>query len=137
MSMISEFKDFINKGNVMDLAVGVIIGGAFGAIVTALVDKLINPIIGLATGGVKFDEWGITLKEKVGDSPALVLGIGGFIAAVMNFLIIAFVVFMLVKAVNKARAAMEKPKPAEEAAPAGPTQEELLAEIRDLLKARG
>jgi large conductance mechanosensitive channel len=136
--MISEFKDFINKGNVMDLAVGVIIGSAFGAIVTALVEKIINPIIGIATGGVKFDEWGITLKEKVSeDQPALILGLGGFIAAIMNFLIIAFVVFMLVKAVNRARAAMEKPKPAEEAAPAGPTQEELLAEIRDLLKARG
>lgn len=138
MSMISEFKDFINKGNVMDLAVGVIIGGAFGTIVTALVEKLINPLIGLATGGVDFKDWGITLKEKVSeDQPALILGIGGFVAAVLNFLIIAFVVFLMVKAVNRARAAMEKPKPAEEAAPAGPTQEELLAEIRDLLKARG
>lgn len=136
MSMISEFKDFINKGNVMDLAVGVIIGTAFGAIVTALVEKIINPIIGLATGGVKFDAWGIAIgKDAAGKD--LTLELGGFVSAVMNFLIIAFVVFLMVKAMNRARAAMEKPKPAEEAAPAGPTQEELLTEIRDLLRARG
>lgn len=135
MSMISEFKDFINKGNVMDLAVGVIIGGAFGAIVTALVTNIITPIIGLATGGVKFDAWGVEIGKNAAGEP-LLLGIGAFISAVLNFLIIAFVVFLMVKAMNRARAALEKPKPAEEAAPAGPTQEELLAEIRDLLKAR-
>jgi len=128
--MLQEFKDFIAKGNVMDMAVGIIIGAAFTAIVTSLVDDLINPIIGLFLGGVDFGG----LSASVGEAT---FTYGNFIMAVINFLIIAFVVFMLVKAVNKAKDAAAKEEEAAEEAPAGPTQEELLAEIRDALKARG
>ena len=119
--MLSEFKDFIAKGNVMDMAVGIIIGAAFTAIVGSLVDDLINPLIGLFMGGVDFSG----LTASVGDA---VFTYGKFIMAIINFLIIAFVVFMLVKMVNKAKG----PEP--EAAPAGPTQEELLADILTALK---
>ena len=131
--MIQEFKDFIAKGNVMDMAVGIIIGAAFTAIVTSLVDDLINPIISLFMGGVDFSGMGYRLTE--GEDGA-VFAYGNFIMALINFLIIAWVVFLLVKAVNKAKDAAAKPEEAEEEAPAGPTQEELLTEIRDALKAR-
>ncbi len=130
--MLKEFKDFIAKGNVMDMAVGIIIGAAFTAIVSSLVADLINPIISLFTGGVDFASMMILLSD---DPDAGAFKYGSFIMAIINFVIVAFVVFMLVKAVNKAKAASEKP--AEEAAPEkpkGPTQEELLVEIRDLLK---
>jgi large conductance mechanosensitive channel len=128
-TMIQEFKDFIAKGNVMDMAVGIIIGAAFTAIVTSLVDDLINPIIGIFLGGVDFGG----LTASVGEAT---FTYGNFIMALINFLIIAFVVFLLVKMVNRVKdaAAPETPE-AEE--PAGPTSEELLAEIRDALKARG
>ncbi|MEL6642055.1 MAG: large-conductance mechanosensitive channel protein MscL [Pseudomonadota bacterium] len=128
--MLNEFKDFIAKGNVMDMAVGIIIGAAFTAIVTSLVDDLINPIIGLFLGGVDFGG----LTASVGEAT---FTYGNFIMAVINFLIIAWVVFMLVKAVNKAKDAAATEEEAAEEEPAGPTQEELLAEIRDALKARG
>ena len=128
--MIKEFKDFIAKGNVMDMAVGIIIGAAFTAIVSSLVADLINPIISLFMGGIDFSTLGYRLSE--GEDGA-VFAYGNFIMALINFLIIAFVVFMLVKAVNKAKG----PEPeAEPAAPAGPTQEELLMEIRDALRAQ-
>ena len=130
--MLGEFKDFIAKGNVMDMAVGIIIGAAFTAIVSSLVGDLINPIISLFTGGIDFSSMMIMLSD---DPEAGAFKYGSFIMAVINFLIVAFVVFMLVKMVNKAKAAAEGP--AEEPAPVapkGPTQEELLAEIRDLLK---
>lgn len=129
--MLNEFKNFIAKGNVMDMAVGIIIGAAFTAIVTSLVGDLINPIISLATGGIDFSGLGVTLTE--GEDGA-VFAYGNFIMAIINFLIIAFVVFMLVRTVNKIKdAATEDEAPAEEA-PKGPTQEDLLTEIRDLLK---
>ena len=130
--MLKEFKDFIAKGNVMDMAVGIIIGAAFTAIVSSLVADLINPIISLFTGGIDFSSMMVNLSD---DPDAGAFKYGSFIMAVINFLIVAFVVFMLVKMVNKAKAAAEKP--AEEAAPEapkGPSQEDLLAEIRDLLK---
>jgi large conductance mechanosensitive channel len=127
--MLQEFKDFIAKGNVMDMAVGIIIGAAFTAIVTSLVDDLVNPIISLFMGGIDFSGLGVAL----GDGPdAAVFAYGNFIMALINFLIIAFVVFMLVKMVNRVKAAEEE-APEE---PAGPTQEDLLTEIRDALKAR-
>ncbi|MEL6961018.1 MAG: large conductance mechanosensitive channel protein MscL [Pseudomonadota bacterium] len=139
--MLQEFKDFIAKGNVMDMAVGIIIGAAFTAIVGSLVADLINPIISLFMGGVDFSGMyallgdgeyaSITEAEEAG---AAVFAYGRFIMAIINFLIIAFVVFMLVKAVNKTKKE-EAEVPADE--PAGPTQEELLTEIRDALKARG
>lgn len=128
--MLQEFKDFIAKGNVMDMAVGIIIGGAFTAIVTSLVDDLINPIISLFMGGIDFSSMGIRLSD--GDDGAI-FAYGNFIMALINFLIIAFVVFMLVKMVNRVKDNSEEEAEEE---PAGPTQEDLLTEIRDALKAR-
>ena len=135
--MIKEFKDFIAKGNVMDLAVGIIIGAAFTAIVSSLVGDLINPVIGLILGGVNFSDMFVDLSgtnpasfAAAKESGAAVFAYGAFITAIINFLIIAFVVFMLVKAVNKL-----KGRPVEEvAAPVGPTAEELLTQIRDSLR---
>jgi large conductance mechanosensitive channel len=128
MSVFSEFRDFINRGNVIDLAVGVIIGGAFGKIVTSVVGDVLMPVIGIAMGGLNFS----TLAVQIGgtaEAPVL-LKYGNFIQAVVDFLIVAFCVFMLVRAVN----AMRKPKAA---APAAPTPTEaLLAEIRDVLRSR-
>lgn len=129
--MIKEFKDFIAKGNVMDLAVGIIIGAAFTAIVTSIVDDLVNPLIGLIIGGVDFG----SISFGLGDAQFMV---GNFINAVIKFLIIAWVVFLIVKGLNKMKDVAMKvevvePEPE---APAGPTAEELLAEIRDALKAR-
>lgn len=125
--MLKEFKDFIAKGNVMDMAVGIIIGAAFTAIVGSLVADLINPIISLFMGGIDFSNMGVVLSE--GEDGA-VFAYGKFIMAIINFVIIAFVVFMLVKAMNKT-------KKAEEEAPAadpGPTELDILMEIRDALK---
>ena len=125
MGFVKEFKEFAMKGNVMDMAVGVIIGGAFGKIVSSLVDDVLMPLIGVVTGGVDFTG----LIAKVGDAE---VKYGVFIQNIIDFLIIAFCIFLMIKAMNK----MKKEEPAEPAAPAGPTQEELLAEIRDLLKAK-
>lgn len=140
--MISEFKDFIAKGNVMDMAVGIIIGAAFTAIVTSLVGDLINPIIALFTGGIDFSGWFYILGDgecasvdACAEAGIPIFAIGNFIMAIINFLIIAFVVFLLVKMVNRVKEAAEK-KEEEAEEEAGPTQEELLAEIRDALKAR-
>jgi len=132
--MIQEFKDFIAKGNVMDMAVGIIIGAAFTAIVTSLVDDLINPIISLFMGGIDFSGMGVRLSE--GEDGA-VFAYGNFIMALINFLIIAWVVFMLVKMVNRVKDAASAPEEEAPEEPAGPTQEELLTEIRDALKAQG
>ena len=141
--MLKEFKDFIAKGNVMDMAVGIIIGAAFTAIVSSLVADLINPIIGLFSGGVDFTNKYAVLSgdvpagaslEAAREAGASVFAYGSFIMAVINFLIIAWVVFMLVKAVNKAKESTAKEEAAPEVAPKGPTQEELLMEIRDALK---
>ncbi|MGH1331891.1 MAG: large conductance mechanosensitive channel protein MscL [Paracoccaceae bacterium] len=140
--MLKEFKDFIAKGNVMDMAVGIIIGAAFTAIVASLVSDLINPIIGLFMGGIDFTNKFAVLSGEVAagatleaarESGAAVFAYGSFIMAIINFLIIAFVVFMLVKQVNKVKDAAKKEEVEAPAAPAGPTQEELLAEIRDAL----
>jgi len=141
--MLNEFKDFIAKGNVMDMAVGIIIGAAFTAIVTSLVGDLINPIIGLFMGGIDFVNNYAVLSGEVAEGASLeaaretgaaVFAYGSFIMAIINFLIIAFVVFMLVKQVNKVKEATAKEEEAVEEAPAGPTQEELLAEILVTLK---
>lgn len=129
--MLKEFRDFIARGNVMDLAVGIIIGAAFTAIVTSLVNDLINPLIGFVIGGIDFSNYQISMGEG---EHAATFRYGAFLTAVINFLIIAWVVFLLVKAVNKARNMVPKEKTAEEAK--GPTQEEVLIEIRDLLRDR-
>jgi large conductance mechanosensitive channel len=125
--MINEFKAFIMRGNVLDLAVAVVIGAAFTAIVTSLVDNLINPLVGLLMGNVDLSSVGFSIGEG-----SAFFGIGNMIQAVINFLIVAFVVFILVKAVNRVMPKKEEAP----AAPKGPTAEELLAEIRDSLKAR-
>jgi large conductance mechanosensitive channel len=122
--MINEFKAFIARGNVLDLAVGVVIGAAFTAIVTSLVDDLINPIIGLIVGGIDFSAWGFS----VGDAR---FAIGNFINAVIKFLIVAWVVFLIVKTVNR----MMPKKEEAPAAPAGPSDNDLLKEILAELKA--
>jgi large conductance mechanosensitive channel len=141
--MMNEFKDFIAKGNVMDMAVGIIIGAAFTAIVASLVGDLINPIIGLFMGGIDFTNAYVVLSgdvaegaslEAARESGAAVFAYGSFIMAIINFLIIAFVVFMLVKQVNKIKEASAKPEEVAAEEPAGPTQEELLAQILVALK---
>ncbi len=131
--MIKEFRDFIARGNVMDMAVGIIIGAAFTAIVKSLVNDLINPVIGLFTGGIDFSALGIRLGEG---EDAAVFAYGSFIMAVINFLIIAFVVFMLVKGVNRLKSLAEQEQEAAPEAPKGPSEVELLAEIRDALVKR-
>lgn len=143
--MLKEFKDFIAKGNVMDMAVGIIIGAAFTAIVKSMVGDLINPIIGLFMGGVDFTNSYIVLSGEVAagasleaarEAGAAVFAHGAFIMAVINFLIIAFVVFMLVRYVNKTKEAAkreEEAAPVEEA-PKGPSELDVLLEIRDSLK---
>lgn len=129
--MLKEFRDFIARGNVMDLAVGIIIGAAFTAIVTSLVNDLINPLIGFVIGGIDFSSYQLRLGE--GDHAAT-FRYGAFLTAVINFLIIAWVVFLLVKAVNRVRNMVPHDKTPDE--PKGPTQEEVLVEIRDLLRDR-
>ncbi len=143
--MWKEFREFIARGSVMDLAVGIIIGAAFTAIVNSLVGDLINPLIGLVLGGVDFSDMYVvmsgTVPEGVGlatarESGAAIFAYGAFITAVINFLIIAFVIFMLVRTVNKMREIGRKAEEAAPEAPAAPTEVELLAEIRDALKAK-
>ncbi len=142
-----EFKEFAIKGNVMDMAIGVVIGGAFGKIVTSLVSDLIMPLIGAATGGLNFTDWKWILKPEVAEQvneageviqeavPALSVNYGNFLQVIFDFIIIAFSIFLVIRGINKMKAKMEKPaEPEAPAAPAGPTQEELLTEIRDLLK---
>ena len=138
--MIEEFKAFIAKGNVMDMAVGIIIGAAFTAIVTSLVGDLIQPIIGLILGGIDFSNYFITLDGgeyatlgAAEEAGAATFNYGNFITALINFLIIAWVVFLLVKMVNRVKDAASKPEEEAPEEPKGPTQEELLVEIRDLL----
>lgn len=131
MSIVSEFKSFAAKGNVVDMAVGIIIGAAFGKIVTALVAGVIMPPIGILLGGVDFTDLAIVLKEAVGEAPAVVISYGAFLQTVIDFLIIAFAIFMLIKAINSLKREEEVvPK----APPAPSAQEVLLMEIRDLLK---
>ncbi|MCY1405097.1 Large-conductance mechanosensitive channel [compost metagenome] len=128
MSLISEFKAFAVKGNVVDMAVGIIIGAAFGKIVSSFVGDVIMPPIGLLIGGVDFSDLAVTLKAAEGAAPAVVLSYGKFIQTVLDFLIIAFAIFAGIQVINRL-------KREEEAAPPEPSAEQkLLAEIRDLLK---
>ncbi len=138
MGFIKEFKEFAVKGNVMDMAVGVIIGGAFGKIVTSLVNDVLMPLIGKLTGGVSFVDLFVNLGEgnyttlaAAKEAGAAVFAYGQFIQNILDFIIIAFCIFLMIKGMNKLNRKKEEPAPE---APAGPTQEELLAEIRDLLK---
>lgn len=131
MSMMKEFRDFAMRGNVVDMAVGIVIGGAFGKIVTSFVNDVLMPPIGMAIGGVDFSELAITLKEAVGEAEAVTISYGAFIQTVLDFVIIAFAIFMVVKAMNNLK---KKEEEAPKAPPKPSAEESLLTEIRDLLK---
>ncbi len=133
MSMLKEFKEFAVKGNVVDMAVGIIVGAAFGKIVSSFVGDVIMPPIGVLLGGVDFSDLAFTLKEAVGEAPAVVLSYGKFIQTLIDFTIIAFAIFLAVKAINTLK---RKQQEAPAAPPAPSKEEALLTEIRDLLKAR-
>ncbi len=129
--MLQEFRDFAVKGNVMDMAVGIIIGGAFGKIVSSFVNDVLMPPIGMLLGGVDFTDLAITLKDAVGETAAVTLNYGNFIQSVVDFTIIAFAIFMMVKWINN----LKKKEEAAPAAPPAPSKEEvLLTEIRDALR---
>ncbi|WOE65651.1 large-conductance mechanosensitive channel protein MscL [Aeromonas allosaccharophila] len=133
MSLIQEFKAFAARGNVIDMAVGIIIGAAFGKIVSSFVGDVIMPPIGLILGGVDFSDLAVTLKAAEGSTPAVVIAYGKFIQTIIDFLIISFAIFMGLKAINT----LKKKQEEEAAAPAGTTKDqELLTEIRDLLKSQ-
>lgn len=128
--MLQEFKAFAMRGNVVDMAVGIVVGGAFGKITTSFVNDVLMPPIGMVLGGVDFSDRLITLKDAVGETPAVALRYGAFINTILDFLIVAFAIFLVVKLMNT----LKKEAPA---APPGPTKEEvLLTEIRDALRSR-
>ncbi len=131
MSMMKEFKDFAMRGNVVDMAVGIVIGGAFGKIVSSFVQDVIMPPIGVLLGGVDFAQLGWVIKEATESADAVIIKYGAFINTVIDFVIIAFAIFMVVKGMNS----MKKKEEEKPAAPPAPSKEEtLLSEIRDLLK---
>lgn len=141
--MVKGFLEFINRGNVVDLAVAVIIGGAFGAITTSLVDQVIMPVVGMLIGGVDFSEFGIILTDAAAyssvseavEAGAPVIQIGSFLNTVINFLIIAFVLYMVIRSYTKMQERFRRKEAAAPEAPPAPSKEEvLLTEIRDLLK---
>lgn len=131
MSLAKEFKDFAMRGNVVDMAVGIVIGGAFGKIVSGFVANIVMPPLGLAIGGVDFKELAITIKEAAEGQEAVVMKYGLFVQSVFDFIIVAFAIFMVIKGMNS----MKKKEEEAPAAPAEPPKEQvLLEEIRDLLK---
>lgn len=133
MKILKEFKTFAMKGNVVDMAVGIIIGAAFGKIVTSLVNDIIMPPIGLLVGGMDFKELEYVMKDAVGDIPAVTIGYGNFIQVIIDFLIVAFAIFMVIRFMNS----LKKKEVAAPPAPPVPTKEEvLLTEIRDILKTK-
>lgn len=131
MSMMSEFKSFAMRGNVIDMAVGIVIGGAFGKIVSSFVSDVLMPPIGMMMGGVDFGDLAVVLQEASGDVAAVTLNYGSFIQTVVDFLIIAFAIFMVIKAMNNMK---KKEEAAPEAPPKPSAEVELLTEIRDSLK---
>ena len=130
MGMAKEFKEFAMKGNMLDMAIGIVIGAAFGKIVSSVVADVLMPPLGLLLGGVNFTALKLTLKEAVGETAAVTLNYGVFLQTVVDFVIVAFAIFLMIKGINSMR------KKQEEAPAAPPNQEVLLAEIRDLLKNR-
>lgn len=133
MSMGSEFKEFAMRGNVVDMAVGIVIGGAFGKIVSSFVADVLMPPIGLALGGVDFTDLALTLKEATGETEAVMLNYGAFIQSVVDFVIIAFAIFMVIRAMNS----MQKKEEEAPAKPPEPSKEEvLLTEIRDAIRTK-
>ncbi len=127
-----EFKEFAMRGNVLDMAVGVILGGAFGKITTSLVNDVFMPLIGMLIGGVDLGKLNIVLKPSTDTAEAVTLGIGTFLTTIIDFILVAFVIFLMIKTINRFRRKKEEEPALEE--PKGPTAEELLTEIRDLLK---
>lgn len=142
MKMVKEFKEFIARGNVMDMAIGVIVGGAFGKITSSLVNDVLMPVLGWIIGDIDLTALNITLTPAVTENgeivkEAVVMGVGTLIATIIDFLLVALVIFFIIKAMNAAKRRMEKPKAEEEAPAAAPepsAEEKLLTEIRDLLK---
>ena len=133
-NFIEEFKEFAVKGNVIDLAVGVVVGGSFSKIVTSLVNDIIMPIVGILTGGINFSEYKITLKETIGNLPEVTLNLGNFIQTSVNFLIISFCIFLFIKLINKMKISNNK---VEDSSIKGKSSSEevlLLRDIKDLLK---
>ena len=133
MGMMSEFREFAVKGNVVDMAVGIIIGAAFGKIVSSLVGDVVMPPIGVVLGGVDFSSLAVTIKQATEGTPAVVISYGKFIQTVVDFTIVAFAMFVVIKSIN---ALKRKEEEAPKAPPEPPAQEKLLTEIRDLLKQR-
>ena len=127
-----EFREFAMRGNVLDMAVGVILGGAFGKITTSLVNDVFMPLIGMLIGGVDLGKLNIVLKPATDTAEAVTLGIGTFLTTIIDFILVAFVIFLMIKTINRFRRKKEEEPALEE--PRGPTAEELLTEIRDLLK---
>ena len=138
--LFNEFKEFAMRGNVMDMAVGVVIGAAFGKITTSLVNDVFMPLIGLLIGGIDLGQLNIVLKPEVLDeagevvTAAVTLGLGTFLSTILDFILVAFVIFLVVKAINKLHTLCKKDEEPEPEEPETPTAEELLTEIRDLLK---
>lgn len=133
MSFLREFRDFAMRGNVFDLAVAVVVGGAFGRIVTALVDGVLMPIVGVLVSNVDFSDLAIELQAAEGDKPAVLVKYGSFLQSIVDFVIIAFVIFLAIRGMQALRKGAEEPPPA----PPEPSDEvKLLGEIRDLLKTR-
>ena len=136
---LNEFKEFAMRGNVLDMAIGVVIGSAFSKITTSLVNDVFMPLIGLLIGGIDLGQLNLTLKAAVMDGDTVVkepvtLGLGTFLSTVIDFILVAFVIFLVVKAINKLHALGKKDEEPEPEKPETPTAEELLTEIRDLLK---
>ena len=132
----NEFKTFAMRGNVLDMAIGVVIGAAFGKITTSIVNDIIMPLIGLITGGIDLTQWNILLNSAAVEAGAdpVTLGIGNLLAVILDFIIVAFAMFLLVKGINKLHSLGKKDEEPAPEEPAAPTAEELLTEIRDLLK---
>ena len=132
----NEFKTFAMRGNVLDMAIGVVIGAAFGKITTSVVNDIIMPMIGLITGGIDLTQWNILLNSAAVEAGAdpVTLGIGNLLAVILDFIIVAFAMFLLVKGINKLHSLGKKDEEPAPEEPAAPTAEELLTEIRDLLK---
>ena len=128
----NEFKEFAMRGNVLDMAIGVVLGSAFGKITTSLVNDVFMPLIGLVIGGIDLGKLDIVLKAATDTSEAVTLGLGTFLTTIIDFILVAFVIFLMVKAINAFHKKKDEAPAPEE--PAGPTTEELLTEIRDLLK---
>ena len=138
-NFFKEFKEFAMRGNVLDMAIGVVIGGAFGKITSSLVNDIIMPLISMITGGIDFTAWKWVLKDAVMDAgevvtPEVAVNFGSLISVILDFIIVAFAMFLVVKGMNKLTVLKKKEEEPAPEEPAGPTTEELLGEIRDLLK---